>query len=188
MEDDLINEEWTFPGINYDKNIKIVNVKENSKSNNLLEFMKSIFNDETTRKIIIKGSDRACHKVVSISELFKRTCDKVIYQINNITSVLENTDNVNSENCKKIWKRKTVPTLWILLSKDELEQCSLRKIQKTVKGNTDFENWIMHTSFVKNSIENNKQKKKLKRPIQREDPDQVNPWARKKKIKTSEKK
>ncbi|CEF68362.1 DNA/RNA-binding protein Alba-like family-containing protein [Strongyloides ratti] len=184
----LYSEEWSFPGINYDKNIIIVNVKENSKTSNLLEFMKSTFNEESTRKIIIKGSDRACHKVVSLSELFKRTYEKVIYQTNKITSVLENSNNINCEDGNKIFKRKTIPTLWVLLSKDKLDQCPIRKIQKTVKGKADFEEWIKCTSFLKKPMENDKQKKRLKRPIQREDPDQVNPWARKKRIKPSEKK
>uniref|UniRef100_A0A0N5BAK3 Alba domain-containing protein n=1 Tax=Strongyloides papillosus TaxID=174720 RepID=A0A0N5BAK3_STREA len=185
--DDKILEEWSFPGINYDKNIKIVNVKEHSKSYNLLEFMKSLFNEEGTRKIIIRGSNRACHKVVSLSELFKRTYGKVIYQTNKVTSILENTNDMNCDNSKKSSSRKTIPTLWILLSKDELDECPPRKVQKCVKGKESFEEWIKAASFSKNSMEDGKPNKRLKRPIKRENPDEANPWARKKKIKPSEK-
>uniref|UniRef100_A0A0N4Z2G5 Alba domain-containing protein n=1 Tax=Parastrongyloides trichosuri TaxID=131310 RepID=A0A0N4Z2G5_PARTI len=177
-------EEWTFPGIKYDKNIKIVDVKENSKSINILEFMKSTFNEEITRKIIIKGSGRACHKAVSFSELFKRDYEKTIYQINKVTSAVENLNNIGSRNdCK----RKTIATLWILLSKDELELSPKTKVIKSKKGKDDFDEWIKLTSGAKDCMEDDKPKKKLKRPIERENSDQVNPWARKKRMKPNEK-
>uniref|UniRef100_A0A0K0FUC1 Alba domain-containing protein n=1 Tax=Strongyloides venezuelensis TaxID=75913 RepID=A0A0K0FUC1_STRVS len=185
--DGEIVEEWSFPGINYDRNVKIVNVKEHSKSYNLLEFMASLFSEEGTRKMIIRGSNRACHKVVSLSELFKRTYEKVIYQTNKVTSVLENSNNVDCDDSKNSNKRKTIPTLWILLSKDELDQCPPKKVQKCVKGKENFEEWIKAASFGKNSLEDGKPNKRLKRPIKRENPDEANPWARKKRNKPSEK-